>query len=138
MHKVAEITWVPAEKIRKAARIFATQRPGCIQFGQSVEAGNNCAQSLRALGKLQIRDGDWVWIETPRGRIKQKAELFEGIDPRVVNAQASWWYPEDPGPDHGLFKSNANVLTSNDPPYDPVFGSVTFRAMLCRIYRVKD
>jgi anaerobic selenocysteine-containing dehydrogenase len=88
--------------------------------------------------KLGIKNGNWVWIETPRGRIKQVAELFEGIDPRVVNAQASWWYPEDPGPDHGIFKSNANVLTSNDSPYDPVFGSVPLRALLCRIYKVEE
>ncbi len=85
--------------------------------------------------KLGIKDGEWVWIETPRGRIKQLAELFAGLDPRVVAAQASWWYPEDPAPDHGLWKSNANVLTSNEPPYDPAMGSVTFRALLCRIYK---
>ena len=87
---------------------------------------------------LDIGDGDWVWIETPRGRIKQVAQLFAGMDPRVVVAQASWWYPEDPAPEHGLWKSNANILTSNDPPYDPAMGSTTFRALLCRIYRVKD
>jgi len=88
--------------------------------------------------KLGIRGGDWVWIETPRGRIKQVAELFTGMDPRVVVAQASWWYPEDPAPDHGLLKSNTNILTSNDPPYDPAMGSTTFRALLCKIYKVED
>jgi anaerobic selenocysteine-containing dehydrogenase len=89
-------------------------------------------------GGLGIQDGDWVWIETPRGRIRQVARLFPGMDPRVVMAQASWWYPEDPGPDHGLWKSNANVLTSNDPPYDPAMGSTTFRALLCRIAKVEE
>jgi anaerobic selenocysteine-containing dehydrogenase len=87
---------------------------------------------------LGIEEGDWVWIETPRGRIKQVAELFEGMDPRVVVAQATWWYPEEPGPDHGLWTSNANVLTSNDPPYDPAMGSVSFRALLCRVSKVEQ
>jgi len=87
--------------------------------------------------KLGIKDGEWVWIETPRGRIQQVAEVFEGIDPRVINIEAAWWYPEDSGPDHGMFKSNANVLTSNDPPYDPVLGSVSLRALLCRVYKVE-
>ncbi len=87
---------------------------------------------------LGIEDGDWVWIETPRGRVQQVASLFEGVDPRVVVAQASWWYPEEPGPDHGLWKSNINVLTRNAPPYDPAMGSVTFRALICRIYKVED
>ena len=88
--------------------------------------------------KLGIKDGDWVWIETPRGRIKQVAKLFEGMDSGLVVAQASWWYPEDPGPDHGLWKSNTNVLTRNEPPYDPAIGSATFRALLCKIYKVED
>jgi anaerobic selenocysteine-containing dehydrogenase len=89
-------------------------------------------------GELGIEEGEWVWIETPRGKIKQVAHLFVGMDPRVVIAQASWWYPEDPGPDHGLWKSNANVLTRNDPPYDPAMGSATFRALLCRISKVEN
>jgi len=88
--------------------------------------------------KLGIKDGEWVWIETPRGRIRQVAQLFPGIDPGVVMAQASWWYPEDPGPDHGLWKSNANILTRSEPPFDPAMGSVTFRALLCKIYKVED
>jgi len=88
--------------------------------------------------KYGIRDGDWVWIETARGRIRQVAELFAGIDPRVVNVEASWWYPEDPPPDYGIWKSNANCLTDNQPPYDPAIGSTTLRALLCRIYKVEE
>ncbi|MDH4208444.1 MAG: molybdopterin-dependent oxidoreductase [Anaerolineae bacterium] len=87
---------------------------------------------------LGIEEGEWVWIETPRGRIKQVAQLFGGMDPRVVMAQASWWYPEEPGPDHGLWKSNVNVLTSSNPPFDPAMGSATFRALLCRVYNIGD
>ena len=34
--------------------------------------------------KEGIEEGDWVLIESPRGRIRQRAKLFEGIDPRVV------------------------------------------------------
>ena len=86
---------------------------------------------------LGIKDEEWVWIETPRGRIRQVAQLFAGMDPRLVVAQASWWYPEEPGPDHGLWISNVNVLTSNEPPYDPAMGSVTFRALLCKVYKVE-
>ena len=89
-------------------------------------------------GELGIEEGDWVWIETLRGRIKHVAQLFPGMDPRVVVVQASWWYPEEPGPDHGLWKSNANILTSSEPPYDPAIGSTTFRALLCRVYKVED
>ncbi|MFX1265489.1 MAG: molybdopterin-dependent oxidoreductase [Promethearchaeota archaeon] len=88
--------------------------------------------------KLGIKNGDWVWIESPRGRVQQVAEVFDGIDPRVVVAQPSWWYPEDPAPEHGVWRSNINVLTRNEPPFDPVFGSTQFRALLCKIYKVED
>jgi anaerobic selenocysteine-containing dehydrogenase len=87
--------------------------------------------------KLGIEDGDWAWIETPRGRIKQKARLFPGIDPRVVMATANCIYPEEPGPLHGLLISNPNVLTSNDH-CDPMFGSPDLTALICQVYKAKD
>jgi anaerobic selenocysteine-containing dehydrogenase len=90
-----------------------------------------------AAAELGIKEGEWVWVETPRGRIRQVAQLFSGMDPRVVMAQASWWYPEEPGPDHGVWKSNANVLTSNNLAFDPAMGSATFRALLCRVHKVE-
>src|SRR5207344_660407 len=34
-----------------------------------------------------IREGDWMWIETRRGKIRQRAKLSQGMDPRVVNAE---------------------------------------------------
>ncbi|MDP2720061.1 MAG: molybdopterin dinucleotide binding domain-containing protein, partial [Dehalococcoidia bacterium] len=86
---------------------------------------------------LGIQDGDWTWIETPRGKIKQKAQLFKGLDPRVVIVQASWWYPEMPAPQHGFMLSNANVITANDPPFDPAIGSTSLRALLCKVYKVE-
>jgi anaerobic selenocysteine-containing dehydrogenase len=46
---------------------------------------------------LGISEGDWVYIETRRGRIKQKAHLNPGILPDVVNVEASWWFPEMDG-----------------------------------------
>lgn len=80
-----------------------------------------------------IVDGDWVWIESPRGRIRQRVKITDGIDPRVINVQHGWWYPEKTSPDHGVWESNANVLTSMDPPYDPAMGTYQLRALLCRI-----
>ncbi len=85
--------------------------------------------------KHGIRDGDCVYIESPRGRVKQIARLTTGIDPRVVAAHHGWWYPEIKTPDHGWDKSNINVLTDNDPAgYDPAMGSTNLRVLLCKIY----
>jgi anaerobic selenocysteine-containing dehydrogenase len=86
-------------------------------------------------GKLGIEEGNWVWIETLRGRIRQKARFTKGIDPRVIHTPHGWWFPEQSAPDHGLWQSNANVLTRNGPPYDPAMGTYQLRALLCRIYK---
>jgi anaerobic selenocysteine-containing dehydrogenase len=81
-----------------------------------------------------IAQGQWVDIESPRGRIKQRAKLNEGIDPRVVVAEHGWWFPEESGPGHGWDTSNVNLLTDNDPAgFDPALGSTNLRVLLCNI-----
>ncbi len=91
--------------------------------------------------KLGIKDGDWVFIETRRGRIKQRASLDPGILPDVVNCEASWWFPEQPGEDpslFGVFQSNANVLTPDGDEFcDPLTGGWASRALLCKVYKVE-
>jgi anaerobic selenocysteine-containing dehydrogenase len=84
---------------------------------------------------LGIANGDWVVIETRRGRIRQKAKLTTGIDPRVIHAEHGWWYPEISDSDHGVWMSNVNLLTDNQPPYDPAMGTYQLRGLLCRIER---
>jgi anaerobic selenocysteine-containing dehydrogenase len=84
-----------------------------------------------------IESGDWVLIETRRGRIRQKAKLTTGIDPRVVHAEHGWWYPEISDPEHGVWMSNVNILTDNQPPYDPAMGTYQLRGLLCRIERAR-
>lgn len=88
--------------------------------------------------ELGIKDGDWIYIETLRGRIKQKALTDDGIDKRVINCQHGWWFPEIKTPDHGVWISNVNILTNDKPPYDPIIGTYQLRALLCKIYPVKD
>lgn len=91
-----------------------------------------------AAKKANIEDGDWVWIETPKfksGRVKLKAKITPDIDPRIVHAAHSWWFPENPAPEHGCFDSNISVLLSDDPPREPICGSVPISSTLCRLYK---
>jgi thiosulfate reductase/polysulfide reductase chain A len=94
-------------------------------------------QTARELG---IAQGDWAYIETRRGVIKMKAKLTTGIDPRVVNCEHNWWFPEQPGQEpwlYGMWESNVNVLTIDDPDTcDPLMGSWPARALLCKVYKV--
>jgi len=95
----------------------------------------------KTAAELGIENGDWIWIETPRGRIRQRCQLFDGIDPRVVHAQHGWWFPELPGEEpwlHGVWESNANVLTSDDPDQcNKISGGWPLRALLCKVYKAK-
>ena len=89
--------------------------------------------------KLEIKDGDWVWIETPRGRVRQKCKLFDGIDPRVVAAEHGWWYPEMPGEEpwlHGVWESNINVVIDDEPSHcNRLNGGWPLRTALCKVYK---
>jgi anaerobic selenocysteine-containing dehydrogenase len=81
-----------------------------------------------------IADGAWMWIETRRGRMRQRAKFSAAIDPRVVSAEHGWWFPEDPAPEYGVWKSNVNLLTDSGPPYDPQMGTYQLRGLLCRVH----
>ncbi len=89
-----------------------------------------------------IGNGDWVWIETRRGKILQKARVSETIHPKVINAESSWWYPEMPEKDPsllGAFISNTNLLTLDDEEaLDEYQGAWQNRALLCKIYKAKS
>jgi len=83
-----------------------------------------------------IAAGDWIYVSSPRGRIRMKAEVTEDMRKGVVNIDHGWWFPEREGPDFGVWESNANLLTSNAPPYDPAFGSYQLRGLLCSIEKI--
>jgi anaerobic selenocysteine-containing dehydrogenase len=86
--------------------------------------------------KEGIQQGDWVIIESPRGKVRQRAKLFAGMDPRVVSAEHAWWFPERKDPGHGWDESNINILTDNAyESCDPAMGATHVRTLLCRIYR---
>jgi anaerobic selenocysteine-containing dehydrogenase len=84
--------------------------------------------------ELSIEEGDWVWIESPRARIRQRARLTPGIDPRVVAIQHAWWFPEREPPEYGWKESSASLLL--DPrPADPIWGSEPWKGFLCKVYK---
>jgi anaerobic selenocysteine-containing dehydrogenase len=84
-----------------------------------------------------LREGDWVYLETPHSRGKNqicfKVRFLPEMHPDVAAGPHGWWFPENLEPDHGCFESNINTLLTLDPPYDPVVGNVQCRAILCRI-----
>lgn len=84
--------------------------------------------------KHGIAAGHWVDITSPRGRVKQRAKLNDGIDPTVIVAEHGWWYPEMKEEGHGWDISNINILTDNAPEtLDPVMAATNLRVCLCNI-----
>jgi anaerobic selenocysteine-containing dehydrogenase len=82
----------------------------------------------------EIGEGDWISIETKQGTIRQKAKLNREIDPRVIVLSYGWWFPERNDLEFSGWKeSNLNILTNNDPPYEPAIGSTSLRGVPCRI-----
>ena len=81
---------------------------------------------------LAIRDGEWVWVESPHAKVKLKARLFDGIAPDVVNAEHAWWYPEAPPPDYRWKESCVNLLFGDDH-FDPDNGAEPLKCYRCRI-----
>ena len=88
--------------------------------------------------KLGIKDGDWMWIETPMGRVQFKCKYFRGIDPRVVQAEHGWWFPEESSLD-ALWRSNINAVVDDASELcDPVSGNFALRGQLCKVYKTED
>ncbi len=91
---------------------------------------------------LGIKDGDWVCVESPRGKITQKCQIFDGLNPRVVHVQHGWWYPEEEGAEpslYGIWKSNCNVLTDDDPDIcNPISGGWPLRTLLCKVTKAPE
>ena len=74
-----------------------------------------------------VEDGGWLWIQSRKGRIRQRCRYFDGLQADVIHCDAQWWYPELPGQEpwlHGVWMSNVNVLLDADPDLcNPVIGS---------------
>ena len=82
-----------------------------------------------------IEQGDWVWIETEWGKIREVADLYYGVPKNVINCEHTWWYPElsqDAG--HGFQLSAVNQLIDNSAQ-DPHCGSSNLRGYLAKIYK---
>ena len=89
---------------------------------------------------LGIEEGDWVWIETTYGKVKEVATLTEAVDPRVVHAHHAWWYPEENPNDNpeGCYaykRSNINHAMPHHVIGKLGFGN-TFKCSICKVYKV--
>jgi anaerobic selenocysteine-containing dehydrogenase len=84
-----------------------------------------------------VKQGDWVWIESRFGKIRECADLFYGIKRGVINCEHTWWFPELPAPEHGWRLSQVNQLVNNDID-DPHSGSGIVRGYPVKVYKAEE
>ena len=84
--------------------------------------------------KYGIEQGDWVWIETPYGKIRECADLYYGVDQNTINLEHTWWYPELNEAGHGFQLSQVNCLIDRNAQ-DPISGTSNLRAYQVKIYK---
>jgi anaerobic selenocysteine-containing dehydrogenase len=73
--------------------------------------------------KLNIKTGELVRVESPRGNITCSAFVTGRIDARVVHLY------------HGFKESNCNVLTDHKA-FDPITGSTGLKSLLCKVTKI--
>jgi len=78
--------------------------------------------------KYGVSHGDWIELESPHGRMKAVAWLFEGLRPDTIMGHHGWWegcneldLPEYPALDGGV---NPNTLYHWEQR-DPITGDIT-------------
>jgi anaerobic selenocysteine-containing dehydrogenase len=69
-----------------------------------------------------VKDGDKVVVESLRGKVTIKAQLTEGIMPRVIHIP------------HGWVEFDCNLLTDHEKR-DPISGFPGLKSALCRVRR---
>ena len=52
------MTWIPADEIRRTARLYATTKPACLTVGVAVEQSTNSFNTLRAAYLLVALTGN--------------------------------------------------------------------------------
>ncbi|KKM12731.1 hypothetical protein SY88_02385 [Clostridiales bacterium PH28_bin88] len=86
--------------------------------------------------QLGIEDGEWVWVENRRGRIKRKAKVTPTIHPKVVMVPHGWWLPETDGREpnlYGIWDYNCNQLIPTGTQSKSGFGGGAYKTILCRL-----
>ncbi|MDR3437923.1 molybdopterin-dependent oxidoreductase [Telmatospirillum sp.] len=80
-----------------------------------------------------VSPGDWVWVESPRGKIRAKARVTQGMARGVVYMER-FWNPETVDTEtHGWQEMNVNVLSKNSAPFNDVCGTYTLRGYQVRV-----
>lgn len=89
----------------------------------------------------QIGEGDWLWVESPRGKIQAKARISKGVNKGCVSmCRQNYKHACDELnlPSYSWDKANPNVLIPSDPGADVGWGCAPMRATLCKVTKFAE
>ncbi len=121
--------------------VFFHSEHRMIPWLRELDPDPECEINDKTAEELGVSNGEWVYIENQRGKIKMKAKVTPTAHPKVVTAPHGWWLPETDGREPNLFSTweyNINNLTSMGNQGKSGFGGTDYRSALCRITKVKD
>lgn len=88
--------------------------------------------NVRDAAKRGIKDGDWVYVVSSRGRVKYVAHVTDHIIEASIDANMGGGGPL--GPEEWQ-QTNVNDLTDLNR-YDPISGFPVYKALLCDVIKV--
>lgn len=103
---VSEITWVPPDLIRKAARMYAAAKPAALQWGNAIEHDINVFDATRSLVCLMAITGN---LEVPGGNINAHDPKIMGLGEFVRADLVPNKYKEMIGAHHGTIPKMMTV-----------------------------
>jgi len=133
---VSEITWIPPDLIRKAARMYAQARPAALQWGNPIEHDMNAFDATRSLvclmaicgnldvagGNYNARDpkimglGEFVRADLIPEKRKEMISARHGLIPRFMTIPPALFrravLQEDPYPIRGYYGMCTNPLVA--------------------------
>jgi anaerobic selenocysteine-containing dehydrogenase len=86
----------------------------------------------------KVASGDWVWVESKRGKTRGLCKVTRSIRPGSVFMER-FWAPENLNPEtHGWREMNINILTKASAPFNDVVGTYTLRAFQVKVYKAVE
>jgi anaerobic selenocysteine-containing dehydrogenase len=89
--------------------------------------------------ELGIDNGEWVWVENERGRIRRKVKENPSMHPKTVSVPHGWWLPETKGEGPNFYNAwdiNCNILIPIDTQSESGYGGGAYKTTPVRIRKI--